>query len=540
MEEKKDSNRESECLQKSDLLGIVNRIAQRLLPANLSNLRDSLYESMQMLAKEIGIKRIVLFQNKEIEGSLCFCPAAVWPIQEKYDDIYRYADYPFLEKAMLTKKTIHRLVSLLPEKERTQCFMQEIGIVLCIPLYVGTIGFWGCISFGRVAGKGKFAEEEISALYSASILLASAIQRNISEMKLIDANKELQKTKELLQAVNEVAQLIITNVTYSTEEVLRRCLQRIGESVHAKGAALWEVKRGKDGAVYGMRMSVWNFRKMSETDMTCAQQNISASIPQWSSAASIEDLNLSYEQMDAHMRAFVSCEEESQLELIPLFIQDVFKAFVAIGYHNRGYRFNREEKDIIRSGGLMMLEAVAKHKMTDDLHRVRTLAATDALTGLLNRTGFAVRAETIMKRAATTHTAISVLYLDIDFFKQINDSFGHAFGDMALVRFSEALKRSLRPTDLCARFGGDEFVVLLSRVERAKVLQVAERIRRMAGEIRFREHPEFAFTVCIGIKSCIPDESTNLATVIHAADTALYRAKNKGRNRIVCCEMPAP
>lgn len=167
-------------------------------------------------------------------------------------------------------------------------------------------------------------------------------------------------------------------------------------------------------------------------------------------------------------------------------------------------------------------------RLTDEL---RQQADFDVLTGLLNRRGLDRSARRALARAQTDGRGMALLMLDIDHFKQINDTHGHAIGDKVLCWLSDTLPELLRPSDLLGRYGGEEFVVLLPDTDLATAHKIAERIR--AGIEA--QTPDFdGRTICLTLSLGIAlakDGDYDLARCLAQADTGLYLAKNSGRNQ---------
>jgi len=158
----------------------------------------------------------------------------------------------------------------------------------------------------------------------------------------------------------------------------------------------------------------------------------------------------------------------------------------------------------------------------------------DPLTGVLNRRSFSLVAEKAMSQSRRHGKPLSVLMMDLDRFKQINDCLGHNGGDVLLRRFVTIASQVLRSEDIFCRFGGEEFIALLPNMSADLALVAAERLRRaFASETDSSEKARpLAITVSIGIAELEQDE--DIESLIHRADTALYQAKDKGRN---CCEL---
>jgi len=169
-------------------------------------------------------------------------------------------------------------------------------------------------------------------------------------------------------------------------------------------------------------------------------------------------------------------------------------------------------------------------KQRDDA-RMERLATTDDLTGLLNRRAFFARAEAARLLSLRMRQPITLLMLDIDHFKQLNDRFGHATGDEALVKFSATCGEALREHDILGRLGGEEFALVLPGTDLDGAIHAAERLRQGVVDARLLTcGNSYTMTVSIGVVLIAPDE--DLPTGLARADHALYEAKRNGRNRV--------
>jgi diguanylate cyclase (GGDEF)-like protein len=167
-----------------------------------------------------------------------------------------------------------------------------------------------------------------------------------------------------------------------------------------------------------------------------------------------------------------------------------------------------------------------------ELKRLSALAFYDALTGLQNRRSFLLSFEQVLRRAARDRHPVACLYLDLDHFKDVNDTLGHQAGDQVLIVVGRILRRALRKSDLVGRMGGDEFVVVLSSIKKpADAELVAEKIRRAIDQpIEVDGRPAHV-TASIGV-SFYPEDAEDAQTLIRLADEAMYDAKHGGKNRV--------
>jgi diguanylate cyclase (GGDEF)-like protein len=167
------------------------------------------------------------------------------------------------------------------------------------------------------------------------------------------------------------------------------------------------------------------------------------------------------------------------------------------------------------------------------LARAKLLSETDDLTGILNVRGFALAANRLFAQAARHGRATSVLMIDSDHLKSVNDAYGHAAGNRMLRHLAQSIQAELRFTDIAARYGGDEFIVLLPDTPAKGAMEVAERIRnRIAASPLEIDGKSLATSVSIGI-ACYPEDGATLDALAAHADGALYSAKQDGRNRSV-------
>lgn len=167
---------------------------------------------------------------------------------------------------------------------------------------------------------------------------------------------------------------------------------------------------------------------------------------------------------------------------------------------------------------------------------VQRLAVTDGLTGLYNRHKLDEALAIEFERARRYHRPLSIIMLDLDGLKAINDTYGHPAGDAALKLVANAIRNSIRRVDMPARFGGDEFIILLPEVERDIALQIAERI---CSKIQPSEEQKDMFSVSGGVAQ-LRDDHASAEDFVRSADQALYRAKRAGGQRIMITEPREP
>lgn len=179
--------------------------------------------------------------------------------------------------------------------------------------------------------------------------------------------------------------------------------------------------------------------------------------------------------------------------------------------------------------GVMLALALFAVTVSDMVADLRHERSVDPLTGVLNRRGFDERAQKLFDGTGTQ--PISLILVDIDHFKTINDTFGHPAGDAVLTAFANLLQGAMRQVDVCGRLGGEEFAFLLPNCDVAGAQVFAQRLNGIVRRNRFEAlPPTHQLTASFGVASARPGEG--LSEVIGRADTALYRAKKQGRDRV--------
>ena len=166
--------------------------------------------------------------------------------------------------------------------------------------------------------------------------------------------------------------------------------------------------------------------------------------------------------------------------------------------------------------------------------KLAVLAQVDTLTGLANRRYFLENAERELSKTHRYGGTVSVLMMDIDYFKKVNDSYGHHAGDLVLQAVGQLFLKTLRHSDFVGRIGGEEFAVILPQTDAERALELAVRLRQMveSAEIARGEGTPLRVTISIGVTTLGQMDNTNLDTLISQADSALYEAKRNGRNRV--------
>jgi diguanylate cyclase (GGDEF)-like protein len=232
-------------------------------------------------------------------------------------------------------------------------------------------------------------------------------------------------------------------------------------------------------------------------------------------------------------------DELDYIQGIPGAISEVAVPLLADGRIIGVFNAESVERAAFGEHEVQTLELVARQvasvvRSAQLLEETRRLAVTDPLTGLHNRRHFTRQLDENVRRSARYGERLALVLLDVDFFKTVNDRFGHHVGDRALQLLAGTLAEAVRETDQTARIGGEEFALLLLRCDRQLALSISERVRSEIRELVIEELPdvEMDLSASVGV-AFFPDDGADPKTLMRVADDALYRAKRRGRDQVV-------
>jgi diguanylate cyclase (GGDEF)-like protein len=390
-------------------------------------------------------------------------------------------------------------VDLIPGKSELTAIMGAVAF--CVPRH------------------GKFTQEAIRKLsQNASVLSHSA--------RGIEQKEHLQRSVDEISILHEMSGLI-QSVT-DMDDLYASLLDMVGKLVPYENCTIFVLepdhKKLAPRATRGRAVNLIDHIPFEQGS------GISGWVAQKKKQLIIEDLTkeiglLNAELIPPDIRSFVS---------VPMIVQENVIGVLNVS-HSQPHAFTWDD---VRVLSILAGQAAVTIERSEVLRSLEQMAITDSLTLLYNRRYFEMRLDNEFKRSKRYGTAVTIMLIDIDHFKQVNDTYGHTAGDRVLTAVAACISNSLRETEIIARYGGEEFIVILPHTRLPESWIAAERVRKAVEnhQTPFQSEGAIRVTVSIGMAQ-ITAEDENKEAFTRRADGALYRAKQTGRNR-VCSDPP--
>ncbi len=365
------------------------------------------------------------------------------------------------------------------------------------------------------------------------------------ERELVRAQRELklkhdlaQKTEELGARLEERALLFdilrITTSSPELDQVLHTLVERVGQLLRLREVVLFI--HDEASATFVAR-AAYGFPQEQDVVGRSVQldEGVTGRVGKSREPIVVPDVSLD----PAYLSFWGHAKREGSLAAVPILHQQRLLGVLTV---------TRTEADPITDTQLRLLCAIADNAAlalsnAQLFERMRELSTHDELTGLANRRLFRQQLVIEVDRARRFGKHLSLVAIDIDHFKQLNDRQGHPTGDAALRDVSALLAASVRKVDTVARVGGEEFMILLPRADLGEAAQVADKLRLAIAAADMpggREQPGGRLTVSLGVAQLLDTDSTDGQALVARSDQALYAAKHGGRNRVARSELPPP
>ncbi|MEH2398437.1 EAL domain-containing protein [Nostoc sp.] len=381
-------------------------------------------------------------------------------------------------------------------------------------------------SFVREVEVGGEVFEQSVLYLPESDLIRTFIVRDITEQK--QATAELRQRDRLLQAVAEAANYLLGEMNFETG--IDRALAVLGEAAKADRAYLFQNHpHPATGEIAVSLRFEWTHSFIQPTHHHWQNQPYQASgLARWHTVLSRgESISGLTQKFPVAEQEFLIRDGIQSLILVPLRLENELWGYLGLADCTFERHWSRHEESTLLTMAASIISTQQRQQVEE---KIRYQALHDLLTGLPNRLLFNELLSKTLPNATRNGESLAVIFLDLDRFKVINDTLGHTLGDQLLQNVTQRLKDLLRGGDTIARWGGDEFTILLPRVnDIEEVNQVAQRILQALEDAFHLQGHELYVTASLGI-ALLDDNSPDAETLIQHADAALYYAKDKGRN----------
>jgi diguanylate cyclase (GGDEF)-like protein len=349
------------------------------------------------------------------------------------------------------------------------------------------------------------------------------------------SDRDLQAREEILHALAKAARMLFSAT--DKQEVMTPALEVLGRSVRADRVYVFENHNDPGtGELLASQRYEWCRPGIRPELDNPAMQGMSYErlIPNFrrllESGKAVHGL---VADMPMPEHELLAPQDIQSIVVVPIFIDGKFWGQVGFDDCSRPRQWSQPEIDALEIAAGVIGGAISSIRIEEELRR---LVSTDSLTGVRSRRAFLRQAKLIFSRAGNDDERFSLLLMDLDHFKSVNDNHGHPVGDEALKAFARICCQTLRPDDLVGRTGGEEFGVVLRGVQRERAVELAEKLRRNVSAVPLRIGSlELPLSVSIGVAVKHSDDN-DFGYLLKRADDALYTAKKRGRDRVVLAD----
>lgn len=361
---------------------------------------------------------------------------------------------------------------------------------------------------------------------------AELIARVRAQQRINEFYRQLEEDKRALETILDITGAL--SVTLDPAEVLKTIVSKVAALTDAVRCSIVLIAKNDEGYVLASHEDP-HIREL-RIDLTKypeIQQVINTRVP-----LSIEDI-YNHPIMSVVKESIKDLKDMSAL-VVPIVFNDEVLGTLLLRSRRKEKGFSQKEIDFCRIVANSSFHALKNarlfEKVSVEKEFLKEIAVKDQLTSLYNHNFFYARLEEEFERAVRYETPLSLIMMDLDNFKLINDTYGHRVGDLVLREVSAMIRKGVRKTDIVARYGGEEFAVILPHTLLKGAVEEAERLREMIASHAYAGLVNEKITMSFGVAAYPQKGAMNSGDLVNHADDALYKAKWSGRNCVMVCE----
>ncbi|MDR1735825.1 MAG: diguanylate cyclase [Oscillospiraceae bacterium] len=538
------------------MLGALVQAALVLFSQNEDNFLDTMTAGVNIIADIMGIDRMSVSRYDENTDGLYASQIYLWNREkDSANTIPGFINNPYIKQnprwrdILSSGECVNGPVSLMPEARA----IKQFGClsVLAVPVFVGG-AFWGFVLFEDLKEEREFTNNEADILRMAGIMFANTVMHNETAAKIRLADKQLKRMMQeieyqnhLLHTVNRISAILLQAEGKAFERDLLRSMGIMAEAARADRVYIWE-NYLKEGERFCRQTYEWSegAPPLQGSDIVSAV-SYRDTAPNWERAfLHGECINGIVSKMHTVEKDFLNSQGIRSLLVVPIYLKEQFWGFVGFDDCHKERVFSFKEEQILRSASELIANALIRNSMEKSILYLESEADKiyyDPLTGIYNRRFFDSTGNQLIRTLSRSGGNLSVMMIDIDFFKPYNDAYGHVRGDACLKAVAETLKGALtRSDDFVARYGGEEFVAVLPNTDEAGARMMAQ---RLLNAVRSCEIPHKSsdaascVTISIGVTTGKAGHTQSANDYVRRADAMLYESKHSGRNKYTFARM---
>lgn len=362
---------------------------------------------------------------------------------------------------------------------------------------------------------------------------AELVARVRAQLRISDFYKEVEEDNRALSTILDISNAV--SATLDPSEVLNVIVNKVADITEAVRCSIVLIVKKDEGYVLAshedpsIKELKIDLKKYPEI-----KQVVSTKTP-----LAVEDM-VNHPLMQG-VKGSLQGMEDMSLLIVPIVFNDEVLGTLFLRTRRKELGFSRKEIDFCQIVANSSFHALKNARLFEEVTKekdyLKEVAIRDHLTSLYNHNFFYTRLEEEFERAVRYETPLSLIMLDIDNFKQINDTYGHRVGDVVLREIAAIVKKGVRKTDIVARYGGEEFAVILPHTMLKGATEEAERLRELIASHAYAGLAQDQITVSIGVAAYPQKGAMNSGDLVNFADDALYKAKWAGKNCVKVAEV---